>query len=298
MLSLNADNIVKEYLAGDTVDSLALRNGVSVTPIRSILLKNGIKIRPSSAFRRIILPNADSIISEYASGVSEKSLAKSNSVSRDVIHRILVANGTPIRTMSAAMYARMARTSPEERSRVAAASHDAIRGTKRSKDELVRRANTRALCYERTVSIYEDIFAKMLQTRGAEFSRQSPIGPYNSDFSIGSVAVEIYGGGWHFYGRHLARAKKRLDYLLNAGWHVLIICVSSPVGILGPAADYAISFSQNSSSDPSTLREYRMIRGDGDELSRFRSDDDDLPVIFPRRNARDGETGRYFSVPK
>src|SRR6266568_3349358 len=75
---------------------------------------------------RIPLEVSD-LVKRYLGGESENALAKSLGVSRNVIERRLRETNIKRRGGSASMFLRMSQTSPEERSRLAFAAHEAVR---------------------------------------------------------------------------------------------------------------------------------------------------------------------------
>jgi hypothetical protein len=70
------------------------------------------------------------------------------------------------------------------------------------------------------VSGYERQIAGLLLAAGYEVVHQLPVGPYNIDLALPacSIAVEVNGGYWHAYGRHLARRNRRLKQIFDEGW--------------------------------------------------------------------------------
>ena len=73
------------------------------------------------------LPNADDLVNRYLAGESIKSLAASQGFSRQVIYRLFKERNIPLRNRSAAMYVRMARTSPGERIRLSSLESHSFR---------------------------------------------------------------------------------------------------------------------------------------------------------------------------
>jgi len=103
-----------------------------------------------------------------------------------------------------------------------------------------------------------------LKERGLPATLLQAVGPYNVDVATGSVAVECYGGAWHNSGRAAARWPQRVRYLLDAGWHVLVIWIEpSYYPLTVEAVDYVVALAQLAGSDPSAVRQYRVIRGTG-----------------------------------
>lgn len=284
------DTAVNRYQAGEGLASLAREYHVRQSKIKEWLQERDIPIRnftegatlavqakgaewrsqrgqKGAPKREMKLPISDEELAQrYINGESEKALAEALHASRSVISRHLQIMGIERRTASEANYVMSAQMTPEQRSERAKAAHDAVRGTKRSFDELCKRALARqAKPYN--VSPVEVQISQWLQELGLHPIPQLAIGPYNADLAIGPIAVEIFGGSWHAYGSHVARAGKRLNYFLDQGWSLVFIWVDTvkwPLTV--DCAKYVASFYQIASIDPSIGGQYRVIRGDGQEI--------------------------------
>ena len=142
---------------------------------------------------RILCPiNADDLRADYNNGTSVLALAKKHGVCRNVVVRWLMEAGCKIRNRSEGMYTRMAKATPEERQALSAAAHDAVRGMKRTHDELVKRA----LRQSRDIGFGEVEIADACRDRGWEVDPQWPVDVYNIDVGVDKrVAVEVSGHG-------------------------------------------------------------------------------------------------------
>ncbi len=226
--------------------------------------------------RVIVLPNIDNLIRRYIAGESEKKLSLECGISRGAFRHQLIKQGIKPRNRSDSMYARMRLTLPEERSRLATAAHDALRGKKRTIVDLSTRAKGR----ERTLacaSETEFIFIKMLKERGCiNLTHQKAVGKYNIDIALNElrIAVEISGNCDKVNGTTSAipaRFGKRTPYLLNEGWHVIIITIDNIRNRLTTgAADYIVSLCDEFRRNPPIECQYRVIRGNG-QLKTFLS---------------------------
>lgn len=252
------DNAINDYLAGVNPEVILERHKIGRTTLYRHLAKRGI----DRNFRRIPLP-VDDIAARYLAGESENSLATAFATSRNVIRSRLEIAGVTIRGNSEANRLMMDQRTPEQNQAYTAASHAAVTGTKRTIEDLSRRA----IGKERTTAhatAGERLFASWLNERGAQSVLQKAIGPYNCDIAAYPVAVEIFGGNWHAYGRHIARFAKRCNYILNSGWTMLIIWCNKDGGpITISAAEYTIAFLEETRRDPSLIGKYRMIWGNG-----------------------------------
>ena len=168
------------------------------------------------------------------------------------------------------------------------AAHDAVRGAKRTIEDLEKRA----LGKERKppeMSRWEAFFSNWLTSQSIPFTYSKAFGKYNIDFAIGdSIAVELYGGAFHSDGRAAARLNDRMAYILNRGWNVYIIwCLSHETSIFPGCLDDFLTFLKHTSRDESFRGKYRVIWSDGDPVSFGGYESDYRPVVFPARMRHD-----------
>jgi len=240
------------------------------------------EIRKASETRMARLPlPIEEIVTRYRAGESEKSLGAAFGVSRQVIKRRLEIAGVERRSMSEAIRLGFARLDPAERKRIASFANTATRGRPKSFETKCLSALTRQ---EREVGVSptELLMQVWLLERYANAIPQCAIGPYNADVAIPPVAVEIFGGGWHGYGRHKRRSAERYRYILNQGWSVIVIWVDARLYPLSEtAADYVVARLNEISRNPSLIGQYWVIRGDGKEVAAGRDDLDQLTIKPP-----------------
>lgn len=166
-------------------------------------------------------------ITEYAAGKSLKQISDETGVGRFAIARMFRDAGVKIRDQSAAESIKWSGMTSDQRAAQVSAAHVARRGSTASIAELRNRA---VGCFTAcNSSSLENHLASMLRELNVSLTQQFPIGEYNVDIAANSrsVAVEVFGGGWHAYGRHFARHEKRCKDILNQGWRVLIVWVDS-----------------------------------------------------------------------
>lgn len=270
--SAELDRAVGLYVSGKTLAEVKGLCGVPPSVVSRELKKRGIPART----RRAELPTEE-IAAAYRNGESELALAEHFQVDRSAIRRVLTESGVEVRGRSAAQYTRLAKMTSEERSLLTEAAHEAARGRTVPAEELSERARMR----ERTMSHAsprEGIFGKYFTRRALEVTPQKAVGPYNVDFAIGPVAVEVLGGNWHAYKPEHAQ---RTPYLLNAGWHVLFVWDLKKAPLCVEAAEYVLAWAQQASGNPSAVRQYRVIRGDGQLAASGCADDQHFPLIPP-----------------
>jgi very-short-patch-repair endonuclease len=271
------DHAIQLYLADQPFKKILADTGISASVFHRARRARGIPAR-----QVIVLPEAE-IVAAYEGGESEQSISIRYGVMRAVVRRHLKKAGVPLRGHSEAQSLRMARLNPEERAKLTEAAHEAVRGKPVSGRSLQLAAQRREQNpWHANRSTGEREFRQWLQERGLSATPQKAIGPYNVDFAVASVAVEILGGGWHS-AKH-ARHAVRTPYILDAGWHLLMIWDYEGRSALRPeAADYLVTFLNQVGSDPATSRQYRVIAGCGELLTTRRREDDEFPLVEPPR---------------
>lgn len=162
------------------------------------------------------------------------------------------------------------------------AAHEAIKGKKRSYDDLCHRA----IGKERKppkMSRWEFFFSDWLTANNIPFTYSKSCGKYNIDFAIdNSVAVELYGGAFHSDGRAVARLNDRMKYLLDSGWNVYIVwCLSKESRIFSSCLNDFITFLEKSRSDKSFRSQYRVVWSDSDFVSAGSFETDYITRVIP-----------------
>lgn len=270
--NVDVDNLVELYRSGDSYSEVAKKLGVSASFVRKRLVEHGVELRPSSHYRRHVL-DTQRVVRRYLSGESEKAVAGSLGVSRQVIRRVLLESGITPRNRSDAMFTRMANTSPDERSRLSAAAHDAVRGMKRTDAEMEARARV-AQRIDYRVSPLEGELAELLRMRGVETVPQLAVGRYNLDLAAWPVAVEVHHTAAHPMVAYGGRGIERTMYLADRGWRTLYIWINprTKVKFTDRCADEVVSLLNLAESDPSVFGEYRVIRGTGEDATGRHAD--------------------------
>ena len=284
------NNAVEAYLTGLSSEDASKIFNFSASPLvkelkrrgllRDLTARSAIKKSKISAkaMERTPLP-IDEIAVRYLAGESENSLAQTFNVSRGAIRVRLRKADIELRDQTTANQLMSKQTPIDEHHRRISIAQEATRGRKASLNELLRRAQTK----ERKPSNRsqaEILLETWLTERGVVSIPQQAIGKYNVDLGTYPVAVEIFGGTWHFTKNHV----ERFDYIFNAGWHVLIVFVDSRRSVLTPgAADYIVTFLQETTSNPTMPREYRVIWGEGKLCTAGGANSNELAAVIPHR---------------
>lgn len=268
------DHAIELYLAGKPIQQILATCRISNTTLTRERARRGVPPR-----REIDLP-MDKIAAAYTSGVSEYALGRQYGVSRNVIQRRLSNMGVERRDCSTAGLVRAGRMTPEQRKAQAGAANNAARARRLSDFEKFRRS----LHVEQaggSHSAGEELFADLLRDRDVPFTQQRSIGIYNVDFSILPVAVEILGGGWHSFK---AKHAERTPYILDRGWHLVMVWDFEGRSALGPgAADYLVSFLEEIRRNPPATCQYRVVAGQGELLAARGREDNEFPLVPPPR---------------
>lgn len=192
----------------------------------------------------------DFICVSYVSGASENELAKTHGTTRAIIKAILKHHGVTRRTVAEANKLMMTGRTSEENARNVLAANAARRGAKHSWEKRCARAER----VHGTVpaNATELLYAAWLRLRGHEVIHQHAVGPYSCDLTSGPVAMEVFGGNWHGYGKHAEIFAERAQYILDQGWLLVIIWVNQHEKRLAEAsADYLAALIEQASRDPS-----------------------------------------------
>lgn len=223
----------------------------------------------------------DNAVSRYLAGESAYKIQTTLGVDRGALRRELVDRGIEPRGRSAAGLNRAASMTADERLAQASAAHAAVRGQALSFEKRCRLALGRE-AKPRPMSTYESMFADWLTGLGCLYRRELAVGPYNIDFAVGPVAVEILGGEWHAY--KVALHAERTPYILNQRWGLAFVWATANCPLRRTAAERVVAFAKDVGRQPTMLGEYRVFRGDGHLIAGGRADDDEFAGIPPARH--------------
>ena len=229
---------------------------------------------------RIPVPaDLDYLVERYERGESVKAIATDLGMTRANLTRFLRMNGVKLRDSAEANRVMAARRTPEENARNAEAAHAAVRGTRQTAEHRARIAQAKHGMP--SGSALEMLYAEWLSD--LQPVHQFAVGPYNCDLMIEPVAVEINGGHWHAHGHHAARAQSRAQYILDQGYNIVFVWVTSRTGgARVESADYIRSFVQQTRLDPALRGQYRMVWGDGQVTTAGGTNVYELSRVPPR----------------
>lgn len=282
---VDIDDVYRRNQAGETLEEIVRDLGVSRGCVESRLREAGIRLTNWGPRNRSNRPADDALHDLYTvQRKTTQEIADLYGVHQSTVRKWIRASSIVARTQAESLAVWYEGTTADERQRLTAAAHDAVRGETQTEEHRRKIARTRQRRYGPD-GPFEEAFYRMLIGHGIEAVTQKAIGRFNVDFAAHSVAVEIFGGSWHNAGRHAARHDRRAHYILNAGWHLLIIWVEEKFGhpLTIEAADYAVSLMKLAGRNPSARREYRVIRGTGQLIISGCVNCDHFPFKPPRK---------------
>jgi hypothetical protein len=96
----------------------------------------------------------------------------------------------------------------------------------------------------------------------------------------------------------MRRAPERIRYILNAGWHLLMVRIDRTAPFADATADYIISYVKRARRHPSAPRQYRVIRRAGELVASGSVKDHEFSIVPTFTSGRDPISGRYQTVPR
>lgn len=275
----NLDDAIALYQAGKTTGECAAMCGIGSETFRQRLIARGIPTRGQAGAARLRRkPTPPGLVEDFLSGTSVKALAGKHGINRKAVYRMLSEAGVDGRDRSSAMLVRWQRASASQRAAMVAAAHEASRGKPQDHTTRVQIASTKA---GRPFSEQETALCAMLAQLGYPSELGVPLDKYNLDIVVaGTVAVEIFGGGWHAHGRHRARFDERARHILDAGYSLAIVWtdkVKYPLGVT--CAQHLATLVEITRGHPSIGRQHWVIRGDGQFLAAREDDGEQVPFV-------------------
>lgn len=294
----DVQNIIKlRSVQGIAIAKIGEVFGVGYKPIARVLSSNGITIK-SSIIKNFTDSEKKSICKAYDFGIGANGIPEYLGLScscAPVIRYLRSVYGT-LRNQSQQQQARMDKSTPEEIAALTRRAHEASKGRKATFEERHKRAKTIEGHFNK-LSPYEPTIFGILSKNFESVIPAKAIDVYNADFAIGSVAVEVFGGGWSIADKtRIARYLKRTKKLGELGYHTVFIVLPNADAIGN--ASQLIAAVNEARSFPAAPGQYRVVWGNRDGASGFSSDINNDAFVCPFVNVRDRATGRYYSIPK
>lgn len=196
----------------------------------------------------------DSVVQEvaklYLSGAPLKEITRRLGIHRNSIYGILERAGIQRNRQDPHMVAKRS---------------EKLRGRKRSPEVAKYAASRRQACLTQQSPEERDL-KQRLSVLGLETEPQRPIGTYNCDLAAPPVAVEVWGGNWHFAKGGAAHQANRLEYLFSEGWALVVVWLVQGFALSDRAAHAVLGFVEGARQHASPAGQYWMVRGDGEPL--------------------------------
>lgn len=262
---IDAAHARKLYESGQTLSQIARAFRIRSTQVRALVVAAGGTIRPVGGGVGYGMKPVDTaeIVARYESGESARSIGRDLGCAQGTVYKRLTEAGVPIRSVAETM----------DR------AHAAVRGINRTESELIERA--RAIeAAPGNVSRYEIDLRTMLADRGIVTIPQRAVHVYNVDLAAEPVAVEVFGGNWHFGKDH----RQRFRDLADRGWLPLVVWIDphpKHCGLHVGAADQVVALVESARLNPPARGQYWMVRGTGDLVAAGNVYDDAFALVRP-----------------
>lgn len=238
--------------------------------------------------KRLVIPNLDDLLAQYAAGVSLQQIAQDSGYNRTVLTRRFRERGVEIRSYSDGQRLRWANV-PNDQRRDAAArwlgrAWDAARGRRRDIDERSRGAAVR-FARQRNVAAAEIPFRDLLLAAGFPIVQQRNAGPYNLDLAHNSLPVAVEINRLSVADFVKSGQRERLEYLLDGGWFVLYVMGTGHARTfdVGTIGEDVVAYLQLACRDPTVRGCYGVLWGHGQPPARARYDfGQRAPIPCPR----------------
>lgn len=232
----DVDKLVREYMGGDALRTLARRYGVDPLTIRKHLRRAGVETRDGSTANAVAWQRP---------GVRERYVAAARAYADSL--------------------------TPEERHAIGMRAHPP--GRIYTKNRHWREVNA-AVREQRSwiIGRGEAELGEWLGELGLEVVPQLPVEGYNLDFGSFPLAVEVHTQSTHPLNARRP-AYRRLVKLTDLGWNVVFVWMGQAhEDICRAAAEDVVAFHERTHRDPSTPGQYRVIRGSGEFVAEGRGD--------------------------
>lgn len=256
------NDIIRMYSDGLNIRQIRNIFKVDYYTVRKILIDSGLFDKFKNSRNRL---DQKSIIKSFNSGVSVYAIARKYSVDRNVIYRILRINGIKRRNSSEAQKLRYNKTNIKYRQNLTKNANEAIRNKPKEFHHII--SLKQAIAKEKSLSKvgqFELDIIKYLERKGFDPIPQKALTVYNIDIAIGNIAIEIHvnSGNPH----NMLYYRKRIINILKSGWDVIYIKITKR-GLNKAGLNQLISLINLTSSYPSKIRKYWMIRGTGEIMT-------------------------------
>jgi len=240
------------------------------------LREAGVAIPQIHAAWNKLAPDPAPLVAAYTGGESELAISLRTGLGRNVIRRVLVEQGIAIRTGSEANLIRMQRLSPDARKALTKASHAAVAKQPREWWQKLHAKCADRRCKRRGKG--EAILEEALRRHGLPVEPQKPCGPYNLDFAVGTIAVEVVTTTpRHSANRHFA---ERVEYLAQHGYTVMAVQFPAKrEDVLGRQLDDVVRLIEFAYRLPPLARKHRVIRCSLERFAIFRNERGQLASI-------------------
>lgn len=240
--------------------------------VQKIIIDSGLHAKYSGLRNR--LPH-DEIVTAYNSGESVLSISKRFKVSRNAINAILRHNNVTLRPQKDANKFRYANSTEDEKKAITKKANEAMRKQPQSfhHESAIKQAITKQNTLSKVGMFEQEIinyFHKAYPIPQLAFDA------YNIDIAIWPVAIEVHVNSGHPH--NMPYYRKRIINLLKGGWFVLYVKITKS-GLQQTCFDEIAAFIDTASLNPTSISQYRVIRGTGELIATGKRNGDNLTII-------------------
>lgn len=283
-VSFDIDHAIQMNKAGKTVRAIAKDLGVG----KHVIYKRFASIGYTpTGHLSISADDIPAIISMYTSGASENAVATHFGVSRTAIRKALVDADVHVRTQSEAESLKWSQMTDKQRANQVKRAHQAV--ADKPPEFFAAAAIKQAKAKEKSLAktgFMESEFISAFEKMGYIITPQKAVGPYNIDIAIGNAAIEVHINPSNPHG-HPYYAKRVVD-LLELGWHVIYIKITSDV-LVERATEKVCAMLDLIRTNKPELAQYGVIRGTGELMASGCLDGNKLACVT-------GSDGFFASV--
>jgi hypothetical protein len=274
---LDIDDVIQRYAVGESARSIGRSYGVDHQKITAVLRERGVEVRNRTDAVSLMLTQPvdaikrQAIIDRYVTGESMNELSRDLDVGVGIVKRVLLESGVSLRTPKEALQlVRKSATEREQRSE--RRQLDWSKPILNIPTTTAKRFPGAALTRERSESMQtadERTVLRLLPDSWPD-GAQIAVDGYNIDITRGTVAVEVHAAAWYPFSN--ARVQQRAVDLADRGWHLVYFWISPTHRLDVRGVDEMVTHVEILNRDPAARRQYLVVRGAGEVVSRGRLD--------------------------
>lgn len=282
--NFNRNNIIKlHFISKLPFKDIAIQVGLPRRVIKQIITDSGrVPFKLNGwTYGAIALKCA---IGLYIYGIGIRGVSKRLDIPIGKLTGEFKRQGVKIRTQSEQDTIKWSLMTSSQRLNQVKSANAARIGMKVSHKSLIRKANSIEKSKNITISPYETIINEFIISRGYSTIIQKAVSKYNIDIFVNpNIAVEIFGGGWHFHGNHLSSFTERTKEIFNSGNSLIVVHITAKSCIATIRSNLMLIIDFLSTNKP-VIGKYWVVWGTGNSISFGGLDNIDVALVRPSSN--------------